>query len=237
MWEAVSGTLWQLNLDTLESREIGNMVEDLPYIFSIYNGNLYIGSSLFGALRYDVYPLDSQGMPGEKMDEASPDFICAEQNAFSLEEEVLPIPDCAAMLNGYFITKKIHTEAAAHFYLTNSATKEQQLLFDAYDILAVTPTGIYYYGDGTQIDTFHYYSFLQKEALSFLNEEISYDSFYLLTYDRAWLYFYDHSHIMRMSRSTGETEIFLHTVPENLNSSYCAVDPEYFYLDDEMIPL
>lgn len=256
----VPQTLWQLNLDTLESREIGNMVEDLPYIFSIYNGNLYIGSSLFGALRYDVYPLDSQGMPGEKMDEASPDFICAEQNAFSLEEntyreqtggagpyyspemlemeeEVLPIPDCAAMLNGYFITKKIHTEAAAHFYLTNSATKEQQLLFDAYDILAVTPTGIYYYGDGTQIDTFHYYSFLQKEALSFLNEEISYDSFYLLTYDRAWLYFYDHSHIMRMSRSTGETEIFLHTVPENLNSSYCAVDPEYFYLDDEMIPL
>ena len=108
-WEAVSGTLWQLNLDTLESREIGNMVEDLPYIFSIYNGNLYIGSSLFGALRYDVYPLDSQGMPGEKMDEASPDFICAEQNAFSLEEEVLPIPDCAAMLNGYFITKKSPT--------------------------------------------------------------------------------------------------------------------------------
>ena len=42
---------------------------------------------------------------------------------------------------------------------------------------------------------------------------------------------------MRMSRSTGETEAFLDVNSENLNINYCAVDPEYFYLDEEMYPL
>ena len=77
----VRQTLWQLNLNTLECKKIGDMIEDLPYIFAVYDGNLYIGYTRFMALRYDVYPLDEQGMPGEKMEEASPDFLCAGQNA------------------------------------------------------------------------------------------------------------------------------------------------------------
>lgn len=256
----VPQTLWQLDRNTLECKKIGDMAENTPYIFSIYEENLYIGYSLFGALRYNVYPLDAEGMPGEKMAEDSPDFICAKQNAYSLEEEahimqegggapsdspqmsdmereVIPIPCCTAMLNGYYVTTKYYNELSAHFYLTNSATGEQQFLFDAYIILAVTPTGIFYHETAADADPFHYYSFYQKEPHPFLKEEITYEHFRLLTYDRAWLYFYDDNRIMRMSRSTGETEAFLDVNSENLNISYCAVDPEYFYLDEEMYPL
>lgn len=253
----VRQTLWQLNLNTLECTKIGDMVEDLPYIFSVYDENLYIGYSLYSALRYDVYPLDEQGIPGEKMDEASPEFICAEQNAFSqaqednwhtgttyspemreMDEEVIPIPVCASMLNGYYLTRRPYTEALVHFYLVNAATGERQFLLDAYNILAVTPTGLYCMGDESSIEQLFYYSFSRKEALPVLYPEVSPDAtIYLLTYDPSWLYLYCNDSVLRMSRSTGETEVFLDTIPENTVLNYCAVDPEYLYVGDLMYPL
>lgn len=247
-------TLWQLNLDTLECKKVGNMEENYPFLFSIYDGKLYIGYSRIGALRYDVYPLDEEGMPGEKLPETSPDFLCARQNAYSLEEdtygyragsspemqgmvqEVIPTPLCAAMLNGCFLTKSYRDETFSRFYLSNAAG-EDQYLFDACEILAVTPTGLYYCGDGTQSGTLYYYSFFQKESLPILYPDITFENFYLLTYDRAWLYFHENGRIMRMSRSTGATEVFLDVIPEGALLQYCAVDPEYFYLDEVMYPL
>ena len=253
----VRQTLWQLDLNTLECTKIGDMVEDLPYIFSIYKGNLYIGYTLYSALRYDVYPLDEQGMPGEKLDEASPEFICARQNAFSqaqednwhtgttyspemleMDEEVIPIPICASMLNGYYLTKQPYTESLAHFYLVNAATGERQFLLDAYDIWTVTPTGLYCVGDESSISQLFYYSFSRKEALPLLYPELNPDlSFFLLTYDQSWLYFYYDNSIMRMSRSTGETEVFLETLPEDISLNSYAIDPEYLYVGETMYPL
>ncbi len=255
----VRQTLWQLNLNTLECKKIGDMIEDLPYIFAVYDGNLYIGYTRFMALRYDVYPLDEQGMPGEKMEEASPDFLCAGQNAYSREEdkygysfsgrltvmspdtpemarEVIPTPLCASMLNGYYLTTRYRDELFSHFYLTNSAGEEQPL-FDACMILAVTPAGLYYFGDGTESSAMHYYSFYQKESLPLLYPEDTYEFYSLLTYDRAWLYIRGDSCILRMSRSTGDIEVFLDNLPEDTDFKHCAVDPEYFYLGEEMYPI
>lgn len=255
----VRQTLWQLNLNTLECKKIGDMIEDLPYMFSVYNENLYIGYSRIGALRYDAYPLNEQGIPGEKIDESSSDFLCAGQNAYSWEEdkygysfggrlpvvspdaiemawEVIPAPLCASMLNGYYLTRRYCDETFGHFYLTNAAGDEQYL-FDACEILAVTPTGIYYCGDETDRSTLHYYSFFQKEPLPLLYPEVTFENYTLLTYDRAWLYYHEDGSIMRMSRSTGATEVFLETIPEDINFRYCAIDPEYFYLGEEMYPL
>lgn len=252
----VRQTLWQLDLNTLECTKIGDMVQDLPYIFSVYDGNLYIGYSMYSALRYDVYPLDEQGMPGEKLDETSPEFICAEQNAFSqaqednwhtgttyspqmqeMDQEVIPIPECTSMLNGYYLTRRPYTEALAHFYLVHAATGERQFLLDAYDIWAITPTGLYCIGDESSTNQLFYYSFSRKEALPVLYPALSYEIFQLLTYDPSWLYLYCDDSILRMSRSTGETEVLLDTIPEDVTFSYFAVDPEYFYMEDTMFPL
>lgn len=256
----VPQTLWQLNLNTLESRKIGDMIENVPYITSIYDGNLYIGYTLYGALRYDVYPLNDQGMPEDKLSEDSPDFICAKQNAFSLEEEshwnhsdrsgslyssemlemkkeVIPIPFCAQILNGYYLTQGYYDESLTHFYLTKADTGEDQFLFDAYLVLAITPTGIYYRGEEVNGNDFYYYSFSQNASLTALHTEISSETFRLLTYDRAWLYFQVDNSIVRMSRSTGDVETFLETIPGNINLRYCAIDPEYLYVDETMYPL
>ena len=62
----VRQTLWQLNLNTLECKKIGDMIEDLPYIFAVYDGNLYIGYTRFMALRYVSIHWTSRECPGKK---------------------------------------------------------------------------------------------------------------------------------------------------------------------------
>ena len=60
-----------------------------------------------------------------------------------MDQEVIPIPECTSMLNGYYLTRRPYTESLVHFYLVHAATGEQQFLLDAYDVWAVTPTGLY----------------------------------------------------------------------------------------------
>ena len=92
-------------------------------------------------------------------------------------------------------------------------------------------------GSSLGTEDFFYYSFSRKEALPVLYPALSYEIFQLLTYDPSWLYLYCDDSILRMSRSTGETEVLLDTIPEDVTFSYFAVDPEYFYMEDTMFPL
>lgn len=119
-----NNTVFYYDLDTGEQGELLT-VESLVGVLSVYKDCLYVQNFVAdgGYQIYDGYRLDRDGNILKKLDSDGEDFICREQNEYSLAEyqemsgaasgrrgsdtdfrelknEVIPIPACAAMLGG-----------------------------------------------------------------------------------------------------------------------------------------
>ena len=193
-------------------------VESLVGVLSVYKDCLYVQNFAAdgGYQIYDGYRLDEDGNILEKLDSDGEDFICREQNKYSLAEyqemsgtasgrrgsdtnlkelknEVIPIPACAAMLGGKAVLSQYKDESSVSIFLRDVDSGEDSFLFDAESVLLVTGEGIYY--TTVYEENFKFYSFKEQKSInlgvSISIEDIpAYSSTYF-TYDENAFYYYD----------------------------------------------
>lgn len=169
------------NLNTGEYGEILTG-EDLIGTLNVYDGCLYVQRFTMeeGYMVYDGYRLDENGNISEQLNPDSADFLCYEQNRYSiaeyeltqgsvagdrnnradigeLKEEVIPTPACAAMLGGKVVLRQQKDESSSNFFLRDLNTSEDMLMFEASDILVVMEQGICYFT--VDDERLMYYSF------------------------------------------------------------------------------
>lgn len=231
-----NNTVFYYDLDTGEQGEL-LPVESLVGVLSVYKDCLYVQNFAAdgGYQIYDGYRLDGDGNILEKLDSDGEDFICREQNEYSLAEyqemsgaasgrrgsdtdfrelknEVIPIPACAAMLGGKAVLSQYKDESSVSIFLRDVDSGEDRFLFDAEPVLLVTGDGIYY--RTVYDDNFKFYSFKEQKSIE-LGIDIStedipaYSSTYF-TYDENAFYYYDINsdtkRIVRISRDDWSEE-------------------------------
>ena len=262
-------------MDTGESGNLLN-VGTLTGALNVYDGCLYVQSFALdgGYMVYDGYRLNEEGEILEQLDSEAEDFLCREQNEYSiaeyelmqgpvsgrrssgtsideLKEEVISTPACAAMLDGKVVLRQQKGEGGGNYFLRDLTTGEDELLFDASDILAVMKDGIYYFPSTGAEESLMYYSFADGT-----NRELPLPEFWqgdnrmmnpssYITWDQEALYFFnygsedDAAQIVKISLSDGsvetivEGEALMETEAYRINQ----VDEEYFYHGDQMYPL
>ena len=231
-----NNTVFYYDLDTGEQGEL-LPVESLVGVLSVYKDCLYVQNFAAdgGYQIYDGYRLDGDGNILEKLDSDGEDFICREQNEYSLAEyqemsgaasgrrgsdtdfrelknEVIPIPACAAMLGGKAVLSQYKDESSVSIFLRDVDSGEDRFLFDAEPVLLVTGEGIYY--STVYDDNLKFYSFKEQKSIeleiAISTEDIpAYSSTYF-TYDENAFYYYDINsdtkRIVRISRDDGSEE-------------------------------
>ena len=262
-------------MDTGESGNLLN-VGTLTGALNVYDGCLYVQSFALdgGYMVYDGYRLNEEGEILEQLDSEAEDFLCREQNEYSiaeyelmhgpvsgrrssgtsideLKEEVISTPACAAMLDGKVVLRQQKGEGGSNYFLRDLTTGEDELLFDASDILAVMKDGIYYFPSTGAEESLMYYSFAvgtnrklpMPEFWQGDNRMMNPSSY--ITWDQEALYFFnygsedDAAQIVKISLSDGsvetivEGEALMETEAYRINQ----VDEEYFYHGDQMYPL
>lgn len=178
-----NNAVFYYDLDTGES---GNLLNTgtLTGALNVYDGCLYVQSFALdgGYMVYDGYRLNEEGEILEQLDSEAEDFLCREQNEYSiaeyelmqgpvsgrrssgtsideLKEEVISTPACAAMLDGKVVLRQQKGEGGGNYFLRDLTTGEDELLFDASDILAVMKDGGYYFPSTGAEESLMYYSF------------------------------------------------------------------------------
>lgn len=164
-----------------------------------------------------------------------------------LKGEVIPIPACAAMLNGKAVLSQQKDESSRSIFLRDVKSGEDMFLFDASYIMAVTRENIFYWDSNGD---FCSYSFKEKNSEKIEApqspdlEELGLSSVYM-TWDENAFYFYQNfgeSEIPRILRVdmkdwsfdiVVEGEVLRETEYGTINQ----VDDEYFYHGDQMYPL
>ena len=270
-----NNAVFYYDLDTGESGNLLN-VGTLTGALNAYDGYLYVQSFALdgGYMVYDGYRLNEEGEILEQLDSEAEDFLCREQNEYSiaeyklmqgpvsgrrssgtsideLKEEVISTPACAAMLDGKVVLRQQKGEGGSNYFLRDLTTGEDELLFDASDILAVMKDGIYYFPSTGAEESLMYYSFADGT-----NRELPMPEFWqgdnrmmnpssYITWDQEALYFFnygsedDAAQIVKISLSDGsvetivEGEALMETEAYRINQ----VDEEYFYHGDQMYPL
>lgn len=270
-----NNAVFYYDLDTGESGNLLN-VGTLTGALNVYDGCLYVQSFALdgGYMVYDGYRLNEEGEILEQLDSEAEDFLCREQNEYSiaeyelmhgpvsgrrssgtsideLKEEVISTPACAAMLDGKVVLRQQKGEGGSNYFLRDLTTGEDELLFDASDILAVMKDGIYYFPSTGAEESLMYYSFADGT-----NRELPLPEFWqgdnrmmnpssYITWDQEALYFFnygsedDAAQIVKISLSDGsvetivEGEALMETEAYRINQ----VDEEYFYHGAQMYPL
>ena len=270
-----NNAVFYYDLDTGESGNLLN-VGTLTGALNVYDGCLYVQSFALdgGYMVYDGYRLNEEGEILEQLDSEAEDFLCREQNEYSiaeyelmhgpvsgrrssgtsideLKEEVISTPACAAMLDGKVVLRQQKGEGGSNYFLRDLTTGEDELLFDASDILTVMKDGIYYFPSTGAEESLMYYSFADGT-----NRELPMPEFWqgdnrmmnpssYITWDQEALYFFnygsedDAAQIVKISLSDGsvetivEGEALMETEAYRINQ----VDEEYFYHGDQMYPL
>ena len=270
-----NNAVFYYDLDTGESGNLLN-VGTLTGALNVYDGCLYVQSFALdgGYMVYDGYRLNEEGEILEQLDSEAEDFLCREQNEYSiaeyklmqgpvsgrrssgtsideLKEEVISTPACAAMLDGKVVLRQQKGEGGSNYFLRDLTTGEDELLFDASDILAVMKDGIYYFPSTGAEESLMYYSFADgtnrklpmPEFWQGDNRMMNPSSY--ITWDQEALYFFnygsedDAAQIVKISLSDGsvetivEGEALMETEAYRINQ----VDEEYFYHGDQMYPL
>ena len=270
-----NNAVFYYDLDTGESGNLLN-VGTLTGALNVYDGCLYVQSFALdgGYMVYDGYRLNEEGEILEQLDSEAEDFLCREQNEYSiaeyelvhgpvsgrrssgtsideLKEEVISTPACAAMLDGKVVLRQQKGEGGSNYFLRDLTTGEDELLFDASDILAVMKDGIYYFPSTGAEESLMYYSFADGT-----NRELPLPEFWqgdnrmmnpssYITWDQEAFYFFnygsedDAAQIVKISLSDGsvetivEGEALMETEAYRINQ----VDEEYFYHGAQMYPL
>ena len=270
-----NNAVFYYDLDTGESGNLLN-VGTLTGALNVYDGCLYVQSFALdgGYMVYDGYRLNEEGEILEQLDSEAEDFLCREQNEDSiaeyelmqgpvsgrrssgtsideLKEEVISTPACAAMLDGKVVLRQQKGEGGSNYFLRDLTTGEDELLFDASDILAVMKDGIYYFPSTGAEESLMYYSFADgtnrklpmPEFWQGDNRMMNPSSY--ITWDQEAFYFFnygsedDAAQIVKISLSDGsvetivEGEALMETEAYRINQ----VDEEYFYHGDQMYPL
>ena len=155
------------------------------------------------------------------------------------------------MLDGKVVLRQQKGEGGSNYFLRDLTTGEDELLFDASDILAVMKDGIYYFPSTGAEESLMYYSFADGT-----NRELPMPEFWqgdnrmmnpssYITWDQEALYFFnygsedDAAQIVKISLSDGsvetivEGEALMETEAYRINQ----VDEEYFYHGAQMYPL
>ena len=208
-------------------------------------GNLEVcGQRLFiqtaepgGAVTYHSYVLNETGKMTE---EPAPEMT--EDSG----QEVIPSPSCAKLLDGKVLLQELKDEKDKRFFLRDVDTGDEQFLFDAWDVLAITKNGIYYFADmGT---TLMYYSFAETAGKEITLSgpltaaEIS-TGFYDVTWSPDALYLYgrfpDTLQILKVDPDRLSVEVIAEwdESEEGGSSMINQVDNEYFYHGDQAFPL
>lgn len=165
-----------------------------------------------------------------------------------LKKGVIPVPACAAMLDGKAVLSQYKDELARTIYLRNVESGEDTFLFDASYVIAVTREYICYLDANEELCL---YSFVEGKSQKinlpdeWENGDIGIEVSYIETYDKDALYFYDingDTYIHRIIRLSlddwsaeiiAEGEMLEETDARRINQ----VDEEYFYHGDQMYPL
>lgn len=269
-----NNTIFYYDLDTGNQGELLT-TEKLASEVTVYDDCLYfkyMNDDYY--MVYDGYRLNEDGSIKEKMDAESEDFLCFEQNQYNkwenelmryyadgrnpkgreaglhmeqLKGEVIPIPACAAMLNGKAVLSQQKDESSRSIFLRDVKSGEDMFLFDASYIMAVTRENIFYWDSNGD---FCSYSFKEKNSEKIEDpqspdlEELGLSSVYM-TWDENAFYFYQNfgeSEIPRILRVdmkdwsfdiVAEGEVLRETEYGTINQ----VDDEYFYHGDQMYPL
>ena len=269
-----NNTVFYYDLDTGEQRALLT-TEELASTLTVYEGCLYFEYMEDGYMLYEGYRLNEDGSIAEKLDETSEDFLCYETNEYSraeaesmgfssggrrteekelrrcmeeLKKGVIPVPACAAMLDGRAVLSQYKDELARTIYLRNVESGEDTFLFDASYVIAVTREYICYLDANEELCL---YSFTEGKSQKinlpdeWENEDIGIEVSYIETYDKGALYFYDiygDTYIHRIIRVSlddwsaeiiAEGEMLEETDAWRINQ----VDEEYFYHGDQMYPL
>ena len=216
-----NNAVFYYDLDTGES---GNLLNTgtLTGALNVYDGCLYVQSFALdgGYMVYDGYRLNEEGEILEQLDSEAEDFLCREQNEYSiaeyelmqgpisgrrssgtsineLKEEVISTPACAAMLDGKVVLRQQKGEGGSNYFLRDLTTGEDELLFDASGILAVMEDGIYYFPSAGAEESLMYYSFAEQKSREIAlpdgwnrEEDVTLAPVYM-TMDRDAIYSYD----------------------------------------------